>query len=114
MNDNSRISFDEFKKLNIRIGEILSAERIPGTDKLLRLSVDVGEETPRQIISGIAPYFTDPAELIGIHCPFLLNLEPKIIRGHKSDGMILAVSTADEGFALLTPDPSVPAGSEIR
>lgn len=114
MNDNSRISFDEFKKLNIRIGEILSAERIPDTDKLLRLSVDVGEETPRQIISGIAQYFEDPSKLVGVHCPFLLNLEPKVIRGHESNGMILAVSTADEGFALLIPEPLVPTGSEIR
>lgn len=114
MSDTTQISFNEFKKLNIRIGEILSAERVPDTDKLLKLSVDVGEEIPRQIISGIALYFPDPEKLVGVRCPFLLNLEPKIIREHKSEGMILAVSTDNEGFALLIPDPVVPIGSEIR
>ena len=70
------ITYDDFVKLNIRIGTILSVECIEGADKLLKLMVDVGEESPRQILSGIRMFFTDPQELVGKQCPFLINLSP--------------------------------------
>lgn len=107
-----KISIDEFKKGEIRIGEIRSAEKMEGTDKLLRLEVNFGGET-RQIISGIATYYPDPQVLVGVMCAFATNLEPRSIRGLVSDGMILAASTADGAFSLLTT-LGVPPGTKIK
>lgn len=90
--ENNKISIDEFKKVEIKIGEILSAEKVPDADKLLRLLVDFNEENPRQIVSGISAYFPDPQVLVGKKCAFATNLEPRTIRGLESNGMILAVS----------------------
>ena len=107
------ISIDEFKKLEIKIGHILSAEKVPDADKLLKLSVDMGEEFPRQIISGIATFFPDPQTLVGKKCAFAANLEPRTIRGLESQGMILAVN--GEGFfSLLETSPDVIAGSTVK
>ncbi len=109
------ISIDDFKKIELAVGKILSAEKIPDTDKLLRLSVDLAEEQPRQIISGISTYFPDPNVLIGKKCMFVANLEPRTIRGYESNGMILAVSTEDgENFSLLEPNDSIPVGVRAR
>jgi methionine--tRNA ligase beta chain len=124
------ITFDDFKKIEMRAGRILSAEKIPNTDKLLRLSVDFAETVqktdgasivavvpaPRQIISGISAYFPDPSFLVGKTCMFVTNLEPRMIRGFESNGMILAVSTpidADgkSGFSLLEPNSTIPPGT---
>ena len=93
------ISIDEFHKLDIRIGEIVSAERVPDTDKLLRLKVAFGAEE-RQIVSGIAAYFPDPQTLVGKRIAFAYNLAPRVIRGLESRGMILGVNDAS-GFSLL-------------
>lgn len=107
------ITYDDFAKLEITIGTILTAEIVEGADKLLRLTVDVGEETPRQIVSGIREFFADPEELVGKQCPFLTNLEPRVIRGLESQGMILAAATED-AFALLVPHRELPAGTKVR
>src|SRR3989338_3849003 len=95
------ISIDDFKKLDIRIGTIVSAERVQDADKLLKLMVDVGDPEPRQIISGIAEYIT-PEEIVGAQCSFIVNLEPRVIRGLESQGMILAASD-EAGIVLLHP-----------
>lgn len=108
------INIEDFKKIEIVVGEILSAEKIPDTDKLLKLSVDLGESSLRQIISGISLYFPDCNMLIGKKCMFVANLEPRIIRGYESNGMIMAVSTEDGKFSLLTLDDSIPAGTKAR
>ena len=108
-----QISYDDFAKLEIKIGTILSVEVVPEADKLLKLSVDVGEETPRQIISGIRTYFEDPQVLVGRQCPFLTNLAPRTIRGFESQGMILAASNED-AFALLYPHTQLTAGSKVK
>lgn len=109
-----KISIDEFKKAEIRIGEILSAEKVEDADKLLKLSVRFGEEV-RQIVSGIAAYFPDPAALVGIKCAFATNLEPRVIRGLESDGMILAASDEAAGtLTLLRADPAFPSGIAVR
>lgn len=108
-----QISYDDFAKLEIKIGTILTVDIVEDADKLLKLSVDVGEETPRQIISGIRTFFTDPQELVGKQCPFLTNLAPRTIRGFESQGMILAAST-EESFAVLHPHVSVPAGAKVK
>ncbi|OGG61392.1 hypothetical protein A3C87_00185 [Candidatus Kaiserbacteria bacterium RIFCSPHIGHO2_02_FULL_49_34] len=107
------ITYDDFAKLNIRIGTIRSVELIEGADKLLKLMVDVGEETPRQILSGIRMFFTDPQELVGKQCPFLINLAPRTIRGLESNGMILAAGDA-ETFSLLHPTKILPHGTEVH
>ncbi len=105
------ISFEDFKKIEIRVGKILSAEKVQDTDKLLKLSVDMGEETPRQIVSGISSYFPDPAVLAGKKCMFVANLEPRTIRGIESQGMIFAVSSEDGKFSLLEPGVDLPPGT---
>jgi methionyl-tRNA synthetase len=114
------INIDDFAKIELRVGKILSAEKVPETDKLLKLSVDMGEEQPRQIVSGIALYFPDPQALIGIKCTFVANLEPRTIRGLKSQGMIMAVSTPlnEDGtlgaFSLLRVSEDIPVGTKVK
>lgn len=108
------INIEDFKKIDIVVGKILSAEKIPDTDKLLKLSVDLAEEKPRQIVSGIALYFPDCNELVGKKCMFVANLEPRMIRGIESNGMILAVSTEDGKFSLLEPNDEIPAGAKTK
>jgi methionine--tRNA ligase beta chain len=107
------ISYDDFAKLDVAIGVIIAVEEIEGADKLLKLSVDVGEATPRQILSGIKEFFPDIQALVGKRCPFLINLQPRTIRGLESQGMILAANTEDM-FALLCPDADLPAGTRVH
>lgn len=109
----SEISYADFAKLDIRLGTIVSAEVVPDADKLLRLLVDVGEESPRQIVSGIREWFPDPGALVGRTCPFLVNLAPRTIRGLESQGMILAAG-GEPDFALLEPHCALPPGTSIR
>ncbi len=106
------VTIDDFKKVEIQIGTIRSAERVPETDKLLRLEVDFGESAPRQILSGIAEH-VQPEDIIGRQFPFITNLEPRVIRGNVSKGMLLAVGEGDT-FALLSPTRAVSPGSRIR
>ncbi len=111
------VSYEEFKKVEIRAGRILSAEKIPETDKLLKLSVDFaekdeqGNQKPRQIVSGISTYFTDPSVLVGRTCMFVTNLEPRTIKGFESHGMLFAVSGPDGTFSLLEPGNGIPPGT---
>ena len=107
------ISYDDFAKLEIKIGTILSVEVVPDADRLLKLSVDVGEEEPRRIVSGIREYFEDIESLVGVQCPFLTNLESRTIRGLESQGMILAAGT-DDVFALLNPSVKLDSGTLIK
>ena len=108
------INIEEFKKVEIVVGKILFAERVLDTDKLLKLSVDLGEGSPRQIISGISLFFPDCASLIGKKCMFVANLESRTIRGLESQGMILAISTEDGKFSLLEPRDEIPVGAKAR
>jgi methionyl-tRNA synthetase len=107
------ITYTDFAKLQIRIGTIIAAEVVPDADKLLKLTVDIGQEPTRQIVSGIREWFPDPAALVGRQAPFLINLEARTIRGLDSQGMILAVDDAGD-FALLTPHQPVNAGAVVR
>lgn len=107
-----KIAIEDFAKVELTVGEILSAERVENADKLLRLSVDVGEEGPRQIVSGIAPWFPVPEELVGMRVPFVTNLAPRTIRGLESNGMILAAKDGD-AFSLLPVDPAIRAGTRL-
>jgi methionyl-tRNA synthetase len=108
------INIEDFKKVDIVVGKILSAEKVPETDKLLKLSVDLGEEAPRQIISGISLYFPDCSVLVGKKCMFVGNLEPRVIKGLESNGMVLAVSTEDGKFSLLEPADEIPVGTHAK
>ena len=110
----NEISLKDFKKVDIVVGKILSVEKVPDTDKLLKLSVDLAEEKPRQIVAGISLYFPDCNVLVGKKCMFIANLETKIIRGIESQGMVLAVSTEDDKFSLLEPSEEIPIGARAR
>lgn len=117
MENNPTVSIDDFKKIEIKIGLILSAEKVDGSEKLLKLSVDMGEELPRQVISGISKYFPDPQNLVGKRCAFAANLEYRKIMGLESQGMILAVSgqnNNEEFFSLLETKENVLPGSQIK
>lgn len=122
---NNMINIEDFKKIEIVVGKILSAEKIPDTLKLLKLSVDFGPSFAkasegeggndiRQIVSGISLYFPDTSLLVGKKCMFVTNLEPRMIRGYESQGMILAVSTEDGEFSLLEPNNTIPVGAKAR
>ena len=111
--EQSRITIDQFHQLEIKIGEIISAEKVVDCDKLLRLEVNFNEEQPRQIVSGIATYFSDPAMLVGKKCAFATNLEPRTIRGLESNGMILAVSD-ENSFSLLETQPNTTVGLRVK
>lgn len=103
------ISFDDFSKIEMKAGTIESAESVEKSDKLLKLSVDFGEEK-RQVISGIAQYYTIE-ELVGKQFIFVTNLEPRSIMGLESQAMILAT---DEEVGLVSPVKPVPNGAKLR
>jgi methionyl-tRNA synthetase len=108
----SEITYDDFAKLDIRIGLIIATERVPETDKLIKCTIDFGVLGERTIVSGIAEYRTAES-LIGKKCVYLVNLAPRMIRGVESQGMLLAASTDDGQFALLCPDTDLPPGTRI-
>ena len=106
------ITFAEFTKLDIRIGTIQEVSKVENADKLLKFIIDFGTEK-RQIISGIATFFPNFATLVGKQVPVLVNLEPRMIRGQESQGMIL-VAEDHEKVILLKPTKKVSPGSVIR
>jgi methionyl-tRNA synthetase len=107
------INFDDFKKVEMKIGKILSAERIEGSDKLLKLSVDFSEDVPRQVISGIGKYFGDLNDLIGKQYAFVTNLPMRSIMGMESQAMIIAAST-DSDIALFDAASAIPPGTPLK
>lgn len=104
------ITFDDFAKLEIKIGTITTAEKVENADKLLKLEVDLGDEK-RTIVSGIAQWYK-PEDLIGRQVPVLTNLEPRNFKGVESQGMIIAAD--NEAAILLHPDKEVPPGTKVR
>jgi methionine--tRNA ligase beta chain len=107
-----KITFEDFKKVEIRIGKILECEKVPETDKLLKLQVDFGSEVgKRQIVSGIAESFT-PEELVGKSLPFIINLEFRKFKGEESQGMLMAIDAEDK-TVLLQPSAAVAPGTEV-
>jgi methionyl-tRNA synthetase len=108
------IGIEDFVKVEMRVGEILTAERVPKSDKLLRFTVDLGEGEPRQILAGIAEYY-EPEKMIGRKVAVVSNLKPRKLRGFESQGMILAASVGEEGkpvVATFTED--VPNGARLK
>ncbi len=110
--DTSFCTYDDFSQLEIKIGTITAVAVVENADKLLKLTVDLGEESPRQIVSGIREFFPDEQVLVGRQCPFVANLQPRMIRGLESQGMIMAAST-ESTFALLEPSSELPAGTAV-
>ena len=106
------IDIDEFKKVEMRIGQIKSAEAVAGSEKLLLLAVSFGEEE-RQVISGIAKYVGDPAAIVGKKFAFATNLQPRSIMGLESQAMILAVGGEDSPFAILEAPDAAP-GARVK
>jgi len=105
------ITLEDFKKLEIKIGTITHAKRVPDTDKLIKLVIDFGTET-REIITGMAEHYT-PEEFVSKQVPILTNLEPKEMRGETSHGMMLAADVEGKPI-LLHPAHEVPPGSKIQ
>lgn len=106
-----QISIDDFAKVQISIGTVRAAERVPETDKLIRCTIDFGEENgPRTIVSGVAQYVPEPESLVGRQLAYITNLAPRTIKGIESNGMLLAVGEGDT-FAFLVPDREVPPGT---
>ncbi len=106
------ISIDQFQQVDLRVAQILAAERIPKSDKLLKLEVLLGDEEKRQVVAGIAEHY-EPDALIGKKIIFVANLKPVKLRGVQSQGMLLAATTPDGSLALTTLERDVPPGSRI-
>jgi methionine--tRNA ligase beta chain len=106
------ITIDDFSKIEIKLGTVTSVSIVEGADKLYKLTVELGEEKERQILSAIREYVT-PEDLLGKQFPFITNLAPRMIRGYESNGMILAGSDA-EHFALLCPSTKLVNGTKLR
>ncbi|HVT01433.1 MAG TPA: methionine--tRNA ligase subunit beta [Patescibacteria group bacterium] len=108
------VTIDDFAKLEFRVGKVMDVKPVEGSEKLLKLTVDLGEEEPRTILSGIAKWF-GPEDLIGNSYIFIANLEPRLMMGLESQGMILAADGGDDnGPVPLIPQSEVAPGSKIR
>lgn len=135
MEETTQISYDDFAKLDIRIGTVLAAEAVPETDKLLKCTVDfglkpsaqradgsaehspaangLGERDIRTIVSGIRAW-KQPEDIVGTQLPYVVNLAPRIIKGIESQGMLLAGSVGENGLVLLRPEEKVPSGTRLK
>jgi methionyl-tRNA synthetase len=108
------IEIGDFAKVDLRVGEILSAERLPKSDKLLLMKIDIGESVPRQVLAGIAEYY-EPEKLPGRKVVLVANLKPRKLRGHESQGMVVAASMGEQGRPVLaTFTEDVPNGARLK
>jgi len=105
------VNFDDFSKLDLRVGKIIEANSHPDAEKLYLLNVDIGEKTI-QVVAGIKPFYS-PEDLLGKQVVVLTNLEPKSIRGVTSEGMILAAQGKND-VNLIIPDKNIDSGSKVR
>src|SRR5690606_4811192 len=108
----ANINFDAFMKMDIRVGRILTAEKVATTKKLLKLTIDTGIDK-RTAVTVIAEYFT-PEEIVGKQVSILVNLEPREIKGIQSQGMILMAEDADGRLDFVRPNTDISAGSIVR
>lgn len=103
--------FDDFAKLEIKIGTIVSAERVPESNKLLKIMIDLGSEQ-RQVVGGFGNKYS-PEMLTGKQAPIVLNIDPAVIRGVENNGIFMAIDAGNEPMLLL-PENSVPNGSKVK
>jgi methionyl-tRNA synthetase len=106
------ISIDDLVKVDMRLGLVVTAERVPKSDKLLALTVDVGEAEPRAILAGIGKHY-EPEQLVGRRLAVVVNLPPRPMMGRTSHGMVLAVSD-DQGLSVLSPDKDITPGVKVK
>ena len=109
----AEIEYDDFAKVSLKVGKVLAAEKVPKADKLLKLSIDVGEPTPRTIVSGIAEAYT-PEQLPGRNVVVVVNLKPRPLRGIESRGMILTAGPGGKDLVLLDPGSNAVPGAEVK
>lgn len=109
----AQIGIEEFEKVELKIGRVVACEKVAKADKLLCSRIDLGEEQPRTIVSGIAKWYT-PEEMIGKQVVVVTNLKPVKLRGIESQGMVLCASDADGNLSLISPIVPMAAGSEVR
>lgn len=107
-----QIGIEDFAKVQLKVGKVLECKKVEKADKLLCSQIDVGEEIPRTVVSGIAKYYT-PEEMVGKQVIVVTNLKPAKLRGIESQGMILCAEDENGELALITPSKSVKAGSEV-
>jgi len=105
------ISFEEFQKLDLRIGKVIEATQIPNSKKLIQLTVDFGLEK-RQAVAGLLKYYA-PEQLVGKKCVFLLNLQRRVLAGVESQCMILAAEDSEANVTVLMPEKDIAEGSKI-
>ncbi len=105
------ISFEDFQKLDMRVGKIVEATQIPNSKKLIKLVVDFGSEK-RQAVAGLLKYYT-PEQLLGKKCVFLLNLQRRVLAGVESQCMILAAEDSEDNVAVLTIEKDIAEGSKV-
>ncbi|HEY1907901.1 MAG TPA: methionine--tRNA ligase subunit beta, partial [Myxococcaceae bacterium] len=106
------IDIDAFARVTLRVGQVLTAERVPKADKLLKMSVDVGEGSPRTILAGIAEAYA-PETLVGRKVVVVANLKPRVLRGIESRGMLLAAGSGGASLKLVDPG-DLPPGSPVK
>lgn len=105
------ITIEDFLKIELKVGTILEAIELPESEKLIKLEVDLGEENPRQILAGIKKWYQS-AKLVGKQVVVVANLEPRMMMGFESQGMLLAADTGKP--VLLKPSQKVPCGTKVR
>ena len=108
-----KVTYDDFQKLDFCTARVTYAERVEGSDKLLRIEIELGEEKPRQIVAGIGKAYS-PEELLGRNIIVLRNLEPRMLMGLESNGMLLAARDAEGVPVLLQTGREVPPGMKIN
>jgi len=109
----ARIPIDDFLKVDMRVGLVLTAERVKGSDKLMRMTVDIGEPQPRTIVAGIAEAYA-PADLLNRKVVIVANLQPRKLKGIQSDGMIVAASVADGKPVLAGFHEDISPGARLK
>jgi methionyl-tRNA synthetase len=105
------VTYDEFAEIELKVAQIITAERVPKSDKLLKLMIDIGEQSPRQLLAGIAQHYA-PETLVGKKVVVVANLKPRKMMGLESNGMVLAASGEKELF-VLSIDGDLPPGSRV-
>ncbi len=111
--DIQQITIDDFAKIVLKVGKVVECQKVEKADKLLCSKIDLGEEQPRTIVSGIAKYYS-PEEMVGKQVIVVTNLKPVKLRGIESQGMVLCASDEEGNLALIAPEKSMKSGSEVR
>ena len=106
------IAFDDFLKVELKVGLILEAEAVPKSDKLVKLKVDLGEKEPRQVLAGIREHYA-PEKLVGKRVVVVANLKPRKIMGLESQGMVLAASDTEHGLSVLGVEKDIAPGTRV-